>query len=504
MGTAEFQGMKIDIENLKGSVREGVGPDGKKWKTTMPAAYGELRKTEGTDGDKVDVYLGENPEAEKVYVVTQNHPQSHPTDPGGFDEDKVFLGFDSPQQVEATYQSAYSDPTYFGGMTVLSVEQFKGKAFSKKFKGEKIASYPIPRLSSMDMDTPGVSGWDFYYDKAKDRATAVPVRPEWVNKEDKAFGLQQLQRVLESRGIRPGRGMHVSNTSPKVASENQMNQTQRLKQAYDFGFKQALEALTKQAYSPEQMAYRQRMATDVGDSPEQRRYKQQMARFPVEPNAGRAVDFGYQNPRAFANYQAPSDRLPAGYRASATQQQMASPAPQSIPRQAPAQSAPQDRQMAQATQSGDFSFLTGNAPNSQQSQFQYSQPAAAPAAPAPAPAPVASKPAVAAKPAAKPAAKATTKSTPTTKQNVGAAPSEKFRAFAGGTEPAGLQKLQLSLRPTPAPAERVSMNPYRDAHPVGQLPAARAMGGMAQAAVAAPKPTASAMNQMPARLSRPA
>ena len=43
-------GLKISIENKKGSVRRGVDKDGHQWATKMHFDYGYIRGSEGTDG----------------------------------------------------------------------------------------------------------------------------------------------------------------------------------------------------------------------------------------------------------------------------------------------------------------------------------------------------------------------------------------------------------------------------------------------------------------------
>ena len=56
----KLQGLDIAIENPKGSERKGVGKDGEEWSVAMPSHYGFVRRTEGADGDQVDVYVGPN------------------------------------------------------------------------------------------------------------------------------------------------------------------------------------------------------------------------------------------------------------------------------------------------------------------------------------------------------------------------------------------------------------------------------------------------------------
>ena len=72
VGKIKLQGLDISIENPKGSVRKGKDKDGEEWSVTMPAHYGYVRRTEGADGDQVDIYLSDRPaESDPVFVVDQ-------------------------------------------------------------------------------------------------------------------------------------------------------------------------------------------------------------------------------------------------------------------------------------------------------------------------------------------------------------------------------------------------------------------------------------------------
>ncbi len=99
-----FQGLDITIENLKGHPRSGIGKDGKKWSVRMPAHYGYLKRTEGADGDHVDVYLGPNEKSDQVFVVDQKDAET-----GKFDEHKVLAGFNSEAEARRTYRAGFSD-----------------------------------------------------------------------------------------------------------------------------------------------------------------------------------------------------------------------------------------------------------------------------------------------------------------------------------------------------------------------------------------------------------
>lgn len=137
VGTIRFAGMTIHVENLPGQVRGGTDNKGKKWKTKMKWPYGEIHKTMGLDGDKVDVYVGPDSSSKKVYVVNQNHPKGHPK-AGQFDEQKVMLGFGSAAAAKRAYLAHYDSDSFFRSMTEMGLDQFK-KSVMKEDKGEKIA-----------------------------------------------------------------------------------------------------------------------------------------------------------------------------------------------------------------------------------------------------------------------------------------------------------------------------------------------------------------------------
>ncbi len=122
-----FQGMEVSVENLAGSVREGKDKDGKPWRVKMHYDYGYIRRTEGTDGDHVDVYIGPDESSDTVYVVHQAEPET-----GRYDEDKCMLGFGSEEQAKTAYLKQYDSPKFFGAMTAVPLSIFKEKVFSDK------------------------------------------------------------------------------------------------------------------------------------------------------------------------------------------------------------------------------------------------------------------------------------------------------------------------------------------------------------------------------------
>jgi len=122
-GRTMFQGLKISIETDKGNVREGIDPDGNPWKTVMPFPYGYIRGTLGVDGDHIDVTVGPNEDADTVWVI---HTKERETDK--YDEDKAFVGFDTKEDVIATFRKMYDKPDlHMGPVSEYSMEDFKDK-----------------------------------------------------------------------------------------------------------------------------------------------------------------------------------------------------------------------------------------------------------------------------------------------------------------------------------------------------------------------------------------
>jgi hypothetical protein len=126
----DFADIKVKIENAAGTVRYGIDPDGNEWRTEFEYDYGFVTKLIGDDGDGLDVYLGPDEEAENAYSVTQVDKET-----GDFDELKIMLGFDSEKDAKEAYLKHYDSPDFFGGITTISMDEFK-KAINGK--GEKV------------------------------------------------------------------------------------------------------------------------------------------------------------------------------------------------------------------------------------------------------------------------------------------------------------------------------------------------------------------------------
>lgn len=122
-GHVKLHGLDISIEHPRGSTRSGTSKAGKRWETPVAHHYGYLRRTEGKDGEQVDVYLGpaaENPEL-PVFVVDQIDPGTR-----RFDEHKVMVGFADEQAARDGYRANYAaDWDGIGGVQAMTLGEFR-------------------------------------------------------------------------------------------------------------------------------------------------------------------------------------------------------------------------------------------------------------------------------------------------------------------------------------------------------------------------------------------
>lgn len=120
-GHLKLHGFDIALENPKGSTRSGIAPDGKAWQSTMAHDYGYIKRTEGADGDHIDVFIGDQPDSDAVYVVDQVDPKT-----GKFDEHKVMMGFADEAAARAGYLANYEDGWRgLGAIKTMPMEEFK-------------------------------------------------------------------------------------------------------------------------------------------------------------------------------------------------------------------------------------------------------------------------------------------------------------------------------------------------------------------------------------------
>lgn len=185
LGRIEVQGLKIGVENPKGSIRSGTDADGKKWESKIHHHYGDLTGTKGADGDAIDVFVGDFPDSEKVFVVDQIDQKT-----GKFDEHKVMAGFDHKVRAVAAYKKNYEKGWKVGPVTEMSLADFKAwlkgdttKPLAKFSQEAKQVEPNKTQISVTDKD---------YLKAAQSRANALP------ESHDRRRDLADLEEIGEA------------------------------------------------------------------------------------------------------------------------------------------------------------------------------------------------------------------------------------------------------------------------------------------------------------------
>ncbi len=126
VGTINFQGILLYIENAPGSVRSGTDRNGQPWSMRMKQHYGEIPGTSGSDGDPIDVYVGENPSSNAAFIIHQrNFFGDEHSLAGVYDEDKVMLGFSTEQEALHAYASHFNHSVWMPGCTRMTVDELR-------------------------------------------------------------------------------------------------------------------------------------------------------------------------------------------------------------------------------------------------------------------------------------------------------------------------------------------------------------------------------------------
>lgn len=116
-----WNGLDLTIENPQNSYRSGTAEDGTKWKSRIHHDYGYIKRSEGADGDQIDVFLGPDLGSEIVFIVDQINPST-----GEFDEVKCMLAFRNKAAAKDGYLKNYEKGWKgLGDITAATLEQFR-------------------------------------------------------------------------------------------------------------------------------------------------------------------------------------------------------------------------------------------------------------------------------------------------------------------------------------------------------------------------------------------
>ena len=132
-----WNGLRISIENPKGSVRRGVDRDGQAWESRMYSHYGYILGSKAVDGDHVDVFIGSDPNQKTVYVIDQVDPAT-----GEYDEPKCMIGYFNENDARTGYLENYDDDWQgLGDITPMTVDEFKRWALSPAAKKPAVQAF---------------------------------------------------------------------------------------------------------------------------------------------------------------------------------------------------------------------------------------------------------------------------------------------------------------------------------------------------------------------------
>ena len=191
-GHITLHGLDISIENPAGSERIAV--DGS-WRVTMPVHYGYIKRTEGADGDHVDVFVGPNPEQERAWIINQREPldaEPNASD-AKFDEHKVMLGFKTADEAIAAYFKSFAGK--FGRKVFQSVSP------SMDIDGLKMALPKLKKSRSVKTDTQSIHNSQPAKDDLGamfDEILAEETAPKKVGLGDRALATVLAQSSNES------------------------------------------------------------------------------------------------------------------------------------------------------------------------------------------------------------------------------------------------------------------------------------------------------------------
>lgn len=138
MGHVTIAGLDVTVEWPQGSTRKGVSKDGTPWQRQMSAHYGYVLRTEGADGEHVDVYIGPHHRSLRAFIVDQVDAK------GRFDEHKLLLGYASREEAKAAYAKHFPAGFRVGPVKEMALPRLREWLKSGNLK------QPINRLVPTD------------------------------------------------------------------------------------------------------------------------------------------------------------------------------------------------------------------------------------------------------------------------------------------------------------------------------------------------------------------
>lgn len=156
-GHISVGGLDISVENPEGSVRRGTDEQGKPWEIELKSHYGYVRRSEGADGEQVDVFVKPGTVGDysgPVFVINQANAD------GSFDEHKAVIGAPIEKLARAQYLANYEK----GWDRIASVARFESPQQFKDW------------LKTADLSQPAISANTANIARATDVSAEAPAR----------------------------------------------------------------------------------------------------------------------------------------------------------------------------------------------------------------------------------------------------------------------------------------------------------------------------------------
>lgn len=177
MGHTRVAGLDLTVEIPEGGNRTGVDKSGKKWEQRLFSHYGYIKRSEGSDGEQVDVFVKPGTPLDyegPVFIVNQNDADRN------FDEHKVMLGFADTTSARSGYLENYQP----GWDRIGSIARMANVAAFKSW------------LAGGDMAQPAQS--QNALQEGEPNAAEAPRKPE-VNQETETAADEKAQQTNTQR-----------------------------------------------------------------------------------------------------------------------------------------------------------------------------------------------------------------------------------------------------------------------------------------------------------------